>query len=135
MLVLSCVPWIASGWGILYFKLSALDNQPVSDSKHCSPAEAVIYVATTVHLIYLCVNSALKSMDNEDKVEKAVNVVVTAVVIIMIAAFVHLQISNHMKSMCCTAMTSRGSVLLLVGFTFVFATTLIALTLSKPSLE
>jgi hypothetical protein len=152
MLVLSCVPWIGSGWGILYLSLSTLDNQPVSDSKHCSSAEAMLYVATIVNLIYLCVNSALKFINNRDKFEKALSVFVTDVLIIIIAAFVHLKISNHMKSMCCTGIASlalssiyarrcwmvgdhSGTVTFFVGFIFVVATTIIASTLSRPSLE
>jgi hypothetical protein len=152
MFVVSCIPWIASGWGILYFSLPALDNQPVSDSNYCLPAEAMLYVATTVHLIYLCVNSVLNFIENGDKVEKVLNMFVTAILIIIITAFVHLKISNHMKSLCCTGIASLslssiyarrcvlvgnhgGTVALFVGFILVAATTAIAMTLSKPSLE
>ena len=152
MFVVSCVPWIASGWGILYFSLSALENQLVPDSKQCTPAEAMLNVATTVHLIYLGVNAVLKFIDCRDKIEKALHVVVTALMIIIIAAFVHLEISNHVKSMCCTGTASLamsgiytwrcfmvgnpgGIVALSVGFMLTLATTIIALTLSKPSLE
>jgi hypothetical protein len=103
MFVLSCVPWIASGWGILYL---ILDYKPVSDSKHYSPVEAVLYVTSTVHLIYVCVNTALKFVNNPDKFEQAVNVLVTGVEIIIIAAFVHLKFSNHLKSLSCTGIAS-----------------------------
>ncbi len=84
--------------------LPALENQHVSDSKHCSPVDAMLYVS----LIYLCVNSVLKFIFYREKIGKALNVFkfVTGVLLIIIAAFVHLKISNHMKSMCCTGIAS-----------------------------
>ena len=103
---MSCVPWIASELGIFYIGLSYPDNLSVSDHKECSPAVAALYVATTVHVIYVVANTVLRFLEVQDPLEKAFNVIVTFVLLIFIAVSVHYKTSNHMKSMCCTGIAS-----------------------------